>query len=298
LNAIARTKVLLIGAYGRVGLVLAPILEMSGYKVLYQGRGASAQTRFDPTSITQLIAALDKNSPDIIVNLAALTSVDECQKSPILAYEANTRIVETIAAAIQISGRSIHLIQISTDHLYDGEGLSNEEDIRPINMYAITKYAGELSARTVGATILRTNYIGRCANITQGQSISDWIVSSLIAKKVITLFEDVMFSPLHIKTLCVLVTSLLKIRTAGTYNLGSIGGISKADFGIKLASELNLDLRFLRIGKLSDANLESKRPLNMMMNCEKFMNQFKLDLPNIDQEISLLINDYKFNKKN
>jgi hypothetical protein len=28
------------------------------------------------------------------------------------------------------------------------------------------------------------------------------------------------------------------------------------------------------------------------------MNQFKLDLPNINQEISLLINDYKFNKKN
>ena len=281
-----------------MGLVLSPILEMSGHKVLLQGRGATAQLQFEPTNITKLSTILKRNAPEIIINLAALTSVNECQTAPHLAYEANTKIVETIATAIKLSGKRIHLIQMSTDHLYDGTDNSSENDIKPSNVYAITKYAGELAARTVGATILRTTFIGSVTNSYQRKTLSDWIVSSLQAKKTITVFEDVIFSPLYIKTLCGIVTSLINIRKSGTYNLGCAGGISKANFAIRLASGLNLDLNYLSVGKLSSENLEYKRPLNMKMNTTKFINEFKIDLPDIDREIALLIHDYKNNQRN
>jgi dTDP-4-dehydrorhamnose reductase len=160
-------------------------------------------------------------------------------------------------------------------------------------MYAITKYAGELAAQSVGATILRTNFIGRSVNLNQGLAISDWIIKSLLDRKLITLFEDVIFSPLHIKTLCQIVGRILTLRVSGIYNLGSIGGVSKSDLGIRLASELDLDMRYLQIGKLASANMLAKRPLNMTMDCQKFINQFKFDLPNVDREVSLLIKEYK-----
>jgi len=296
LTSSIQARVLVIGAYGRMGTVLTPILEALGHTVFLQGRGPSSQTRLNPTILCQLSAEIDKNAPDVIINLAALTNVDECETNPHLAYEANTKIVETIAAAIQISARGIHLVQISTDHLYyESKGFSNEADIKPINMYAITKYAGEIAAQSVGATILRTNFIGRGSNQDHGLSVSDWIIKSLLDRRLITLFDDVIFSPLHIKTLCQIVAKIVMLRVTGIYNLGSIGAISKADFGKRLASELNLDMSYLQTGKLESANMKAKRPLNMTMNCQKFIDQFKVDLPNVNHEVDLLIKDYKDN---
>ena len=293
------TSILLIGAYGRMGMTLYPALKELGHEVFRQGRKHGSQLHFDPIDSCQMNRAIKTYRPKIIINLAALTNVDLCESSPYLAYLANTKVAEVIAMAIKDASYPIHFIQISTDQVYDDIAPSREEDAKPANVYAISKYAGELAASTVSATIFRTNYIGR--NIDSIDSIdsidkkllSDWIIHSALIKRPITLFDDVFFSPLHIKTLCKFISKILNYKSPGVFNLGSIGQISKAAFGQKLIQELGIDYLGLTIGKLSDVNLNASRPYNMSMNSQKFVSTFNIIPPDINQEISLLIQDYK-----
>ena len=85
--------------------------------------------------------------------------------------------------------------------MYSGAGPHSEEHVHPINVYGLSKYTGELIAQQAGATILRTNLYG-LSHCPDRKSFSDWAIQSLRDSAPITVFEDVKFSALHIKTLC------------------------------------------------------------------------------------------------
>ena len=71
---------------------------------------------------------LDEIRPDFIVNLVALTDVDECERSAPQGVCANVQVVEVLASWIQ-KNDYCHLIQISTDQVYDGSESSIEKKI-------------------------------------------------------------------------------------------------------------------------------------------------------------------------
>ena len=288
----SNSRVLVLGAYGRLGSVLTPFLESYGYEIFRQGRNEGAQIQLDPINPTKLSDLLKRIRPQVIINLIALTNVDSCQSNLNLAYISNVKVVEAIATAMGSLDFEAHLIQISTDHVYDGIGLNEETNINLLNVYALTKYAGEIAARAVGATILRTNYIGKSSSLSKEQSISDWIVNSVLNSQPITLLKDVHFSPLHVTSLCYFISQVMQFRKSGTYNLGAIGSITKADFGLRLLTGLDMDCSDLILGKLADIRLEARRPHNMAMDCKKIMTEFNFDLPEINQEIEILVNDY------
>ena len=95
-------------------------------------------------------------------NLIAETNVDLCETDPQLAWQANTSIVKNLVECIkfiyQQTGHNAHQY-ISTDQLYNGIGPHIEESGDPINVYGLSKYAGELIAQQSRATILRTIFL-------------------------------------------------------------------------------------------------------------------------------------------
>ena len=182
---------------------------------------------------------LTKIQPTIIINLASLTNVELCQDMLNMAYLANTRIVENLSDWIIKTEASCHLIQISTDHVYDGPELHVEEKVTLTNIYAFSKYAGELAATRIPSSILRTNFIGR-SKINHRESLSDWVYTSLTNSKEIQVFDDVYFSPLSISALIELIQLVIEKKPVGIFNLGSHNGMSKADFSFFFAECLDL----------------------------------------------------------
>ena len=172
------TRVLVTGARGLLGSTLVPYLQARGHDVASCSRTGTGVVA-DLTDATQVSAALDRVAPEVIVNLAAHTDVDECERNPQLAYLANVRIVENLTMWMRESGGSVHLVQLSTDQVYDGPGPHKEDAVTLTNCYGFSKYAGELAAAAVPSTILRTNFFGRskCAGRT---SLSDWLLRSLV----------------------------------------------------------------------------------------------------------------------
>jgi len=277
-------RVMVLGANGLLGSSLVPHLRLCGHEVLSNARNGEGDVRVDLTNTNQVNTVLNKMLPAVIVNLAALTNVDECERNPQHAYMANVRIVENLSNWIQSNGDTCHLVQMSTDQVYDGPGAHPEDDITLSNYYGFSKYAGELAAATVSSTILRTNFFGP-SQCPARLSLSDWLVQSLNQRESITVFDDVRFSPLSLQRLVQLFELFIVRRQQGVFNLGSREGMSKADFAFTLAGVLGLPTKHMSRGAADKTNLTAYRPKDMCMDSSHFEKVFGVRLPTLQEEI-------------
>lgn len=288
-----KLKILILGSTGLLGTSLAQLLQSDDIHVETLTKNGPSTFCTDATIESNLFRVLKGHSFDVIINLIALTSVEQCEDHPNLAHRINTIVVENIAKWISLECPGAHLIHVSSDHVYDGIGPHKEEDTTLVNTYALTKYAAELATQIVSSTVIRTNFIG--PSLVRGrESMTDWLFTSLVRREHIQVLDDVLFSPLTIKTLCELMRRVILDRPKGIYNLGSSLGMSKADFDFKFAKALNLDTKFMtRIESSSAKFLRARRPLDMRMDSGKFENLFGVKLPTLDEELLVAVEDYK-----
>lgn len=284
--------VLVIGATGLLGSSLAPALTDSGHSVITHGFSGLAQEHADLCDFAQARALVSRVKPDCIVNLAALTNVDLCEREPNNAYLLNVVTVSNLVRAIKEQAPRCHLIQISTDQVYDANGPSLETQAKITNTYAFSKITAELVATSVSSTILRTTFFGR-SRCTNRSSFSDWIVQALRNDMSLKVFDDILFSPLEIKTLASLIERVVRIRPLGLFNLGASEGMSKADFAFALADIMALPSnRIVRIDSTFSQELYAYRPKDMRMDSSLFERTMSLQLPNLIDQLHLLRSDY------
>jgi dTDP-4-dehydrorhamnose reductase len=284
--------ILITGSTGLLGADLVLHLKKCGYKVITHSLTRKADFLFDLSDQEKSYKFLQKIKPSVIINLVSLTSVELCEKKLNLAYLANTRSVENLANWISFSGNACHLVQISTDHIYDGPGIHSEKDVTITNNYALSKYAGELAAVQVPSTVLRTNFVGR-SKVAHRESMTDWVYNSLTELKNVKVLDDVYFSPLSIKVLTKMIELVVQKKLIGIYNLGSSDGMSKADFDFAFAKYLKLPINAMkRINSTEAEFIRAYRPKNMCMDCSKFENAFDIKLPSLKDLIEPLALEY------
>lgn len=285
-------KVLVFGANGLLGSRLCPFLCTAGFQVLTAGRSEKLDYRLDVLNGDSLSQLFDAVKPDHVINLIAATNVDQCEVDAAMATKTNALIPAVISrAAAACNANNIHLVQISTDQVYGGVGNHAEVDVSPVNVYGLSKLAGELMIDQGCTAVLRTNFFGRSA-LSARPSFSDWVVSSFTDGKEIILFKDVRFSALHISSLCLIIQRVLTSKLIGTYNVGCHDGISKADFALALAAELGLPIASAKVAAFSSTTLKAPRPLDMTLNVRKLEDALGIKCPDIREEISKTAKEY------
>jgi dTDP-4-dehydrorhamnose reductase len=284
-------RILVTGGTGLLGSSLVPFLKAAGYAVTANGHASRADVNCDLADGSACHDVLESCTPDIIINLAALTNVDRCETDLRTAFRLNVQSVENLCEWIGQRGGRCRMLQVSTDQVYDGAGPHREKDVTISNSYAMTKYAAELAAQRVDACILRTNFFGR-SSLSGRRSFSDWLLDALHKRQQIRIFTDVMFSPLAIDTLCEMILRVLEMPRAGRYNLGSHDGMSKAEFAISLANVFGLDDSNMQRSLAADFSFKAYRPKDMRMDCTLFEETFDVRLPTLQQEIDKLRMQY------
>jgi dTDP-4-dehydrorhamnose reductase len=287
-----KSKIILLGADGLLGSSLKLFLLNKNYEIITVGRSISSDHILDLLNTNALTNLINQTLPTCIINLVALTNVDNCEVDVSTAMRSNGLVPGSISDAINKSQNpEIHFIHISTDQVYIGDGGHQEDRVCPVNVYGLSKLTGELMIKNSKSTILRTNFFGKsiCKSRT---SFSDWAYKSIYQLEPITLFKNILFNPLHISTICKYIDLIMERKVFGVFNLGSKNGISKAEFVLAFISGLGYKLNNVSIVDYSVNCSIAKRPLNMTTNVSKFESALQIELPNIYSEIDLAILEY------
>ena len=242
----------------------------------------------DFTSENSLLEQLQKIQPSILIHTAGLTNVERCEANPELAFRINVELSRMVAQVTKQLG--ISLVHISTDHLFEGNTsmTKEEEPTQAINIYGKTKAFAE---RIVGeinpkALIIRTNFFAW--GTSYRKSFSDYIIESLRKKQLISLFDDVYYTPILVQNLIETVHELLKKKEKGIFNIVSDDRISKYDFGMLIAEEFSLDKSYIKKCNINDNSSLVRRPFDMSLSNQKVKDLLGKNLGTVKQDIARL----------
>ncbi|HUH84458.1 MAG TPA: sugar nucleotide-binding protein [Stellaceae bacterium] len=190
--------------------------------------------------VTSLFAAV---RPHLVINAAAQTNIDACERDPGDAYQINARAVAFIAEECRAA--DIPFAQISTDHYFVGHADRRHTEtaaVTLVNEYARTKYAGEAFALTYDrALVVRTNITGFRGWAGQ-PTFAEWALDALATRKPLRLFADCHSSTIDVTSFAHALFDLLARGATGVINVASRTTSSKRQFVQTLARSIGIDL--------------------------------------------------------
>ncbi|HZS63057.1 MAG TPA: SDR family oxidoreductase [Xanthobacteraceae bacterium] len=275
---------LITGATGLLGDYLRDACASEGPVATTGGHGGDRPCDLrDHEAVRSLLA---DTAPDVVLHAAALTDIERCERAPAEAFAINRDAAANIAACLPPPAQ---MVFISTDQVYpDTPGPHGEEVTGPVNVYGQSKLAGEQAALAhPGALVLRTNFFGPARRAGR-ESLSDFVVRTLSSGQAVTLFSDILFSPLHMATLSGLLVELVRRRTTGLFNAGCRNGASKADFAFAIARHKKLQTGTAKIGHSESLPGRAPRPKDMRLDVRRLETVLGRRMPTLQEEIAKL----------
>jgi len=249
-----RSLALVVGAAGQLGSAMTEGLARRHEVV--------ALTRAE-LDITATAAARDTVlaiCPDLIINCAAYNQVDQAEREPLVALEANAWGVQTLSRiATEINATFVHY---STDFVFDGttdRPYVEEDPPNPRSAYASSKLLGEwFAAETPRHYVLRVESL---FGGPQARSSVDRILAAIRSNQDVRAFIDRTVSPSYVDDV-VDATSALIARDSpfGLYHCVNSGWTNWADLAREVARLAGRpDASILEI-RMADAELTATRP--------------------------------------
>lgn len=155
-SSVTPLRFLITGATGMLGTDLTALLRIAGGRLTALGR-----TELDITERDAVFEIVERERPDVLINCAAFTKVDDCESQPDLANHVNGTAVGHLAEAANRC--EALLVQISTDFVFDGSSTrpyQPDDAVNPLSAYGVSKLLGEReAARAEKHLILRTSWV-------------------------------------------------------------------------------------------------------------------------------------------
>lgn len=149
-------RILVTGVSGQVGSAICRRFAALGQVV------AADRTMLDLSKPHEIAGKLDKLRPDVIVNPAAYTAVDQAENEQELAFLVNAAGPAAIARWSAL--HDVPVVHFSTDYVFDGSGQApwgEDDSVGPLNAYGASKLAGEEAVRAAAGSYLlvRTSWV-------------------------------------------------------------------------------------------------------------------------------------------
>jgi len=267
-------KILITGINGQVGHAL--MRELIEHELI----GLTRQD-CDLTNPDQIRQVIDQHQPDLIINPAAYTKVDQAEDEPELAFQINRDAPKVMAEKAR--KYNIPLIHFSTDYVFDGEkkGAYVEDDpTQPLGVYGQSKYEGEEAIREVGGLtyIFRTSWvyssIGHNFYLTMKR-----LSQELDELKVVADQTGVPTSNQFIAEQMKIIIPQLNENNTGIYHLVPNGSCSWYDFAKQIISQTNLQFNQDNLYPIAthDFPTKTKRPANSVLSNVKIKQIFNLN---------------------
>ena len=274
-------RILINGQHGQVSRELQHRLGAVG-ELIVLGRD-----QLDLTQPEQIRRQVQTVRPDLIINAAAHTAVDQAESEPQTAFAINA--VAPGILAEEALALDIPLIHYSTDYVFDGTkvGAYNEDDApNPLGVYGRSKLAGEQAIRDVQGKylILRTSWVysnhGRNFLLTMQRLLQE--------KTELRVVADQIGAPTWAGTIADSTLALIERWQAGmagswgTFHLTAQGQTSWFGFAQAIGEALQQQGKpcasVLPI-PTSDYPTPAARPLNSRLDCSRLQREWGVSQP-------------------
>lgn len=258
------TKILVTGSAGLVGNQVVKDFVDNGFEV-YSCYNLNKPENGIPTELDlskkdKITSVLHDIKPRIIIHLAAITDVDQCEEQRELAHLINTKATEILAR--EASKTQSFFVYLSTDYVFDGKtGLKNERDFaNPINYYGKTKLEGESAVKNFASSHLIIRTSTPFGIHAKKKSFPLWVKENLESKKEIPVLVDQFTSPTYVPNLSAMIMETTTKPITGIIHLAGATRISRFEFATMVADRLNLDKALLKPKKIKEMNWLANRP--------------------------------------
>ena len=269
-------KIAIVGSRGRLGAAL-----VRKWSAEHEVRGFARPdlNLLDPESIDRCLA----EPFDWVVNCAAQTNLDVCERQPEEARLANTVAARRIAENCgKIGARLIH---ISTDYVFDGrqrEPYDEDAAPSPLSIYGQSKADGEYAV----LASLREALVVRVAWIfgPEKPSFVDMLLSRALAHDKVAAIGDKWSTPSYTEDLAVWLEALISAEPpGGIYHLCNSGECTWREYtehALRCAAAQGLPVKTTEVASLALKDMESfiaERPVYTVMSTEKFQKLTKIE---------------------
>ena len=250
-------RIMVIGANGQLGSELIGVL---GEEEKIPLTHSDLEIKYEP----QVRKVLRDFTPELVINTAAFHVVAECEKNDLEAFQVNALGVKYLALACKKYGST--LLHISTDYIFDGLKRTPyiETDVpNPLNVYGITKLAGEHYLRS----ILEEHFIVRTTGLygihtcraKKGGSFVDLMLRLAKERDEIRVVDDQILTPTYTLDLANQIKALITTKNYGTYHATNGGQCSWYDFAKAIFDLLNMEINLRRTSS-TEFPSPAKRP--------------------------------------
>lgn len=257
------------GAGGQLGSALTRLLTGRGAAISAHDSGLDVT---DAEAVEAALAPPGGPVPDVLVNAAAYTHVDRCEREPERAARVNADAPRGLARLCR--SRGVRLVHVSTDYVFDGDSAHpylEQDEPAPRSVYGRTKLAGERAVLEAdpGFLVTRTswvfgrgrnfvaNVLGQAAACTSGET------------RPLRVVADQRGRPTYAADLAEGLVALVEWGCRGLYHLANQGeatwwDVARAALDLRGYSELPIE----RI-RTADLDLPAPRPRNSVLDCRK-----------------------------
>jgi dTDP-4-dehydrorhamnose reductase len=301
-------RLLVCGSNGLVGQRLALLFgHTTEYEVLHTShhrnfnldRQLFDYTQLDITNRSDVKSLVTSYRPDVIINTAAMSSVDFCEQQRDAAWRVNVNGIEHLTVAARLIGAKV--IHLSTDYVFDGKyGPYDEHDrVNPINYYGKTKLAGEnvILAGGVPYAILRVILLfGTGVNLKN--NFATWVIESLRAGKTIRCATDQVCNPTYVGSVAAAVLNVIERDASGLFHVCDADRLSRYDFAMKIAHAFAMDTALIEKTTSAELAQTAPRPLSTGFVVQKACRDLGFAPLSIDSGLEALARDFHFVTRN
>lgn len=216
-------KIWITGAEGHIGTALLDLLEGVEYQLL-----PTDIEEVDITKIDEVTQFVHVNRPDVVINCAGMTDVQECENNVDEAYRVNAIGVRNVAlAANEVNAK---VIQISTDDVFDKESripYNEFANVHPRTIYGKSKEAGEkiLTQLLNRFVIIRSSWIYGI-----GRDFVDEVLRNVGQGKTMEVPNNQYAAPTSAKELAKVIRYFIDNEEYGLYHVVCPGSCSRYEF--------------------------------------------------------------------
>lgn len=262
------------------------------YKDYFKERGYNiANDRVEIRDFNAVKSALKKEKPDFVINTAAKTNLDWCEKERLECFDINTLGADTVARACQELG--IYLVHLSSGCVQESktadEVHTEEEDVHPISWYSWTKVFAEKLMMD------RIKHYGLKALILRPRQLLSAMVSPRNAiTKLLTYdkFIDTPNSCTIVEDLMGVTERLVERKYVGIINVVNPGVTTPYRIAEILKAEIKPDWNFKKITKYELNAMTFAKRVDCVLSGSKLVSM-EIKLRPIEERLREIAKEYK-----